>query len=97
MKWLFNDEHNNILMETPDGNKVAISGEDQSITMEDQHGNKLVLDSNGITLDSSKDIVIKAAANLELEGMAATVKAQSTGEFSASGTLTVKGGLVQIN
>ena len=84
-------------METPDGNKVSISGEDQSISMEDQHGNKIVLDSNGITLESMKDIVLKATGNLEMEGLAATVSAQSTGEFSASGTLTLKGGLVQIN
>lgn len=97
MKWLFNDEHNNILMETPDGNKVSISGEDQSISMEDQHGNKIVLDSNGITLESMKDIVLKATGNLEMEGLAANISAQSTGEFSASGTLTLKGGLVQIN
>lgn len=97
MKWLFNDEHNNILLETPDGNLVDISGENQSVTLGDQHGNKIVLDSNGITLESIKDIVLKAATNLEAEGMAVKIDAQSTGEFSASGTLTLKGGLVQIN
>ena len=97
MKWLFNDEHKNILLETPDGNKVSISGEDQSIMMEDQHGNKIVLDSNGILLESTQDIVLKATGNLEVEGLAVTASAQSTGEFSANGTLTLKGGLVQIN
>jgi Rhs element Vgr protein len=97
MKWLFNDEHNNILLETPDGNLIDISGENQSVTLGDQHGNKIVLDSNGITLESIKDIVLKAATNLEAEGMAVKIDAQSTGEFAASGTLTLKGGLVQIN
>jgi len=97
MRIAFNDEHKNILLETPDGNKLALSGEDQSITMEDQHGNKIVMDSSGITLESNKDIVIKATANLEAEGLAVTVKGQSTAEFSASGTTTLKGRLVQIN
>ena len=97
MRIAFNDEHKNILLETPDGNKLALSGEDQSITMEDQHGNKIVMDSSGITLESNMDIILKATGNLEAEGLAVTVKGQSTAEFSASGTTTLKGGLVQIN
>lgn len=96
-KLLFNDEHNNLLMETPDGNSITISGEDQAITLADQHGSKIIMDSAGITLESSKDIILKATGNLEAEGLEVTVKAQATAEFSASGTTTVKGGLVQIN
>jgi Rhs element Vgr protein len=97
MKWLFNDEHNNVLLETPDGNSLDISGENQSITLEDQHGNKIVMDSNGISIESTKEIVIKAATNLTAEGNIVKVAGQSTAEFSASGTNTISGGLVQIN
>ncbi len=98
MKLLFDDDKKNVLLETPDGNKVAISGEDQSITIEDQHGNKLVFDSNGITMESSKNMVLKAQLDLTAEASKnLTCKASAMGEFSASGSTTIKGGLVQIN
>ncbi|RMF04198.1 MAG: type VI secretion system tip protein VgrG [Bacteroidetes bacterium] len=97
MKWLFNDEHNNVIVETPDGNSLDISGENQSITLADQHGNKIVMDSNGITIESPRDIVIKATSQLTAEGNMVKVAGQSTAEFSASGTNTISGGLVQIN
>lgn len=97
MKWLFNDERNNVLLGTPDGNSLEISGENQSITLEDQHGNKIVMDSNGIRIESTKEIVIKASTSLNAEGNTVKVSGQSTAEFSASGTNTIKGGLVQIN
>lgn len=96
-KFLFNDEHNNVLLETPDGNKVLVSGEDQAITLEDQHGNKLVMDRNGITIESIRDITLKATGDLQGEGANLKMEGQATAEFSASGTNTIKGGLVQIN
>ncbi len=96
-KCLFNDEHKDVLIETTDGNLLKISGQDQSITLQDQHGNKLVMDSNGITLESIKDIQVKATAALTAEGATFELKGQSTGKVSASGQLTVQGGLVQIN
>lgn len=96
-KCLFNDEHKNVLIETTDGNVLKISGEDQSITLQDQHGNKLVMDSNGITLESIKDIQIKATSALQAEGLSFEIKGQSTGDVSASGQLNLSGGLVSIN
>ncbi|MCB0636512.1 MAG: type VI secretion system tip protein VgrG [Lewinella sp.] len=96
-KLVFNDEHNNVLVETPDGNLIHVSGEDQAITLADQHGNKIVMDSSGITLESNKDITLKAAGNLLGEGVDVTMKGQGTAEFSAGGTNTIKGGIVQIN
>jgi len=97
MKLLFNDEHKNILLETPDGNRVDISGENQSITIEDQNSNKIVLDSSGITIESAKDIVLKANTKLEASAPEVKIEGSATAEFSASGTNTIKGGLVQIN
>lgn len=97
MKMLFNDEHKNILLETPDGNIVAISGEEQSIRIEDQNSNKIILDSSGITIESAKDIVLKANTKLEASAPEVKIEGSATAEFSASGTNTIKGGLVQIN
>lgn len=98
MNLLFNDDQKNILLDTPDGNKVEISGEDQSITLEDQHGNKIVMDSNGITIESSADLVLKAQMNLEGEGgVGLSMKGSASAEISASGTMKIEGSLVQIN
>jgi len=97
MKLLFNDEHKNMLLETPDGNRVDISGENQSVTIADQHGNKILLGSEGIIIESAKDIVLKANAKLEASAPEVKIEGSATAEFSASGTNTIKGGLVQIN
>ena len=97
MKWLFNDEHKNILLETPDGNKITISGEDKAIAMEDQNGNKITMDSDGITLESAKDIVLKATGDIKAEGVNITISANASSELSASGSTTIKGGMVKIN
>jgi Rhs element Vgr protein len=97
MKWIFDDDKKNILLETPDGNKIFVSGEDKAITIQDQNGHKIVMDSNGITLESVKDITLKATGTLKAEAATIEIKANATAEFSASGTTTVKGGLVQIN
>ena len=97
MKWLFNDEHKNILLETPDGNKITISGEDKAIAMEDQNGNKITMDNTGITLESAKDIVLKATGDIKAEGINITISANASSELSASGSTTIKGGMVQIN
>lgn len=97
MKVLFNDEHQNILLETPDGNSVHLSGEDQAIILQDQHGNKIVMDRNGISIESIKDLQLKASVGLTGEGSTVEIKGQGTAEFSAGGSTTIKGGVVQIN
>jgi uncharacterized protein involved in type VI secretion and phage assembly len=97
IKWIFDDDKKNVLLETPDGNKIFVSGEDKAITIEDQNGHKIMLDSSGITLESAKDIILKATGSLKAEAATVEIKANGTAEFSASGTTTVKGGLVQIN
>jgi Rhs element Vgr protein len=97
MKWLFDDDKKNMLLETPDGNKILVSGEDKAIQIEDQNGNKIILDADGITLESAKDIILKAAGDLKAEGINTEIKASASGEFSASATTTIKGGVVQIN
>jgi len=97
MKWIFDDDKKNMLLETPDGNKILVSGEDKAIQIEDQNGNKIVLDADGITIESSKDIILKATGDIKAEGINIKSSASASAEFAASGTTTIKGGLVQIN
>ena len=101
----FDDEKKSLLIETPGGNKVLISDEDKGISMEDQNGNTLVLNDQGITMESQKKITIKASQDVVIEGSNVNIKANAqlkidgtTGaELSAKGNTVVKGAMVQIN
>lgn len=112
MKLIFDDEKKIVTLETPGGNTLTLSDEDKGITLEDQNGNKITLNDSGISIESSKDLTVKAARNLKVEGMNTEVKAQSafkasgTGSAEVSGASTtikgsaatiIQGGIVQIN
>jgi len=105
MKLLFDDEKKIVTVETPGGNKVILTDDEGAIKLEDQNGNKITMDSNGITMESAADVSIKARGNLTVEGINIEIKAK--GQFKAEGSAgaevtssaiaTLKGSLVQIN
>lgn len=102
---LFDDEDKRVSLETPDGNRLELTDADGGIVLEDKNGNKLTLDGNGITIESAKDLVLKAKGDVKAEGLKLELKASigfkaegsASVELSSSGTTTVKGSLVQIN
>lgn len=81
----FDDKDKVIKIETPAGQVVTLSDKDKSIVLEDQHGNKLSTDDGGITLDSSKDISIKAKGNISMEATG-NIEAKSTGNTAIKAT-----------
>jgi Rhs element Vgr protein len=106
MKWYFNDEKKVIQVETPAGNKMTLSEEDQAVTLQDQNGNKIEMTSDGILIESSKAITLKAAMEAKMEsGTSLTLKGgtdlkldgASGLEVGSTGVTKVKGSLVQIN
>lgn len=105
LKLHFNDDTKYILLETPKGNKITLSEDDGGILIEDENQNKITLDTNGITIESSKDLILKANGDVKVEGTNveqtanASFKASgsSGSELSSSATTVVKGSLVQIN
>ena len=54
-------------METPGGNKVVISDDDKSILLQDQNSNEVKLGTDGIRLDSPRDITINAKGKITLD------------------------------
>src|SRR5262249_40393044 len=64
LKLTFDDEKKVIVLETPAGNKVTLSEDDKGITMQDQNGNKITLNQDGITVESVKDLVLKAGKDV---------------------------------
>lgn len=70
-----------ITIKTPAANQVVFSDKDKSITVTDQHGNKIEMAAGGITLDSPKDIAITAKGKITLDAV---------GEVSISSKADVK-------
>jgi Rhs element Vgr protein len=106
IKFIFDDDKKSVRLETPKGKSLQISDEDDTITLADQHQNKITLSASGIVIESAKDIKLKTSSgNLGLEALNIEGKAQA--KFSAEGTATaslqssgptvVKGAIVNIN
>jgi Rhs element Vgr protein len=112
MKFIFDDEKKIITLESPAGNKMMLSEDGKGIFLEDQNGNKITMNDSGITIESSKDLMIKASGDIKIEGTNLSSKAQASfkaeGSSSAevsgasttikgSATVVIQGGMVQIN
>ena len=112
MAFTFDDENKVIVLETPNGNRLTLSEQDQAIVVEDQNGNKLTMNSDGIALESAKDLILKATGDVKIEGVNTEVSAQAgfkasgAGSAEVSGASTtikgsanavIQGGIVQIN
>ena len=105
MKLTFDDDKKVVILETPGGNKLTLSDDEKTASLVDQNGNKVTLDDGGITLESAKDLTLKASGDVKLQGTNVECKSQanfkaegSAGvDVKSSGTLTIKGSLVQIN
>lgn len=101
----FDDDLVAVVLQTPAGNTLTLSEDARIASLADQHGNKVVLDQAGITLESAKDLVLKASGSVELKGTTVeaaaqaslTLEGQASVGLNSGGTLTVKGSLVQIN
>ena len=106
MKLSFNDDTKVIELSTPSGNTLTLSEEDEAITVVDQNGNTIEMTPDGITIESSKALTLKAATELKLEsgtsfgvkgGTELKLEGTASAELSCSATTTLKGGVVQIN
>ncbi|SEA48150.1 Rhs element Vgr protein [Thiothrix caldifontis] len=108
----FDDEHKVIKLETPTGNTLTLSEQDTAILIADQNGNKLTLNADGITLESAKDLILKASGDVKLEAMNVDIKTNAAFKVTAtasaevsgasttvkgSATTVIQGGIVQIN
>jgi uncharacterized protein involved in type VI secretion and phage assembly len=105
MKMIFNDDKISYTLETPKGKKVILDEDADVIKIEDEHSNTLTLNKDGISMESGKDIKIKAKGDIKMEGTNINVKASaqfkaegSSGSELKSGAVTVvKGSQVKIN
>ncbi|MBL7740222.1 MAG: type VI secretion system tip protein VgrG [Chitinophagaceae bacterium] len=97
IKILFDDEKKCLLIETP-GNRVAELNDDAgAITLSDDHGNKIVMNADGISIESAKDLVLKAAKSVSISSPEITIKADASLSLEGSGSVKLKsGGIAEI-
>ncbi len=106
MKWVWNDDKKSLTVQTPAGKMLVLDDNAGEIKLEDESGNKIVMNSEGITIQSPKAIKVVAGTNLTAEGSSqAEVKGGSSckisgsgsAELSSGGNVKVQGAMVQIN
>lgn len=88
-KIVIDDDKKSIELSTKKGNKLTISDDLKGISIEDENSNKITMDDQGITIESSKDLNLKASGNIKIEGPQIAIE--------ASAKLDLKGGTVNIN
>ena len=105
MRLIFDDDKVSVTIETPGGKKFTMDEDAGVITMEDENSNSVTLNSDGITMDSGADVIIKASGDVTIEGTNISAKANAEfkaegsagAELSTSAIAVLKGSLVQIN
>ncbi|MEO7312796.1 MAG: type VI secretion system tip protein VgrG [Chitinophagaceae bacterium] len=105
MKWIWNDDKKSLTIETPGGKKMVVDEDADEMKWEDEHGNKILMNADGITIESAKALTLKAATDWKGEGLNVALKGSSackiegsaSTELSSGGATTVKGTVVNIN
>jgi uncharacterized protein involved in type VI secretion and phage assembly len=112
MKMIFNDDEKSCKLETPGGKKITLSDKDGLVQIEDENGNKIKMESSGITIESATALKLKAGTDITLEAVnikltpSAQFSVSASGSVEISGTMAkvegsgvtqIKGGMVMIN
>ena len=106
MSFHFDDEKVVMTLATPAGNAITLNEAKKSLTLADQNGNRIIMDSDGIRIESAKAVEIKAGTESRLEaGSDINIKAGSelkleggaSAELAGGGSTRISGALVQIN
>ncbi len=84
MRFHFDDDKKIITLETPGGHQLFLDEDDSSIRITELNGNTLVMNSDGVAIDSPGDFKVTCSGN-------ATMEAGGNIELTASGDLTATG------
>jgi len=84
LKISFDEENKAIIIETPGENIITMNDTDSIISIKDMNDNVVEMSADGITLDSSKDIIIKSGGNIELSSTG-DIALKATGDVGVEG------------
>lgn len=83
---LFDDEQKIITVETPHGNKLVLSDEVDTITLQDKNNNHIKLSPTGVEIKSATKITLTAETGVSVQATAGNVALQAdAGKVQASG------------
>jgi Rhs element Vgr protein len=105
IKMFFDDDKKSIRIETPGSRVFELNDDESSITVQDGNGNKMVMDSGGVSIESGSDLNIKAQKSISISAPQISLKADATmtvegsgsAGFSSNGLTEIKGSIVKIN
>ncbi|MFN4079861.1 MAG: type VI secretion system tip protein VgrG [Saprospiraceae bacterium] len=90
MRLVFNDEKKSVAIQTPNGKQIRIDEDEDLIEISDRHQNRIVLDQNGIIIESGKDLTLKALQNMKIEAFKIQEEAQVSIEIQSQGQARIK-------
>lgn len=85
LKVLFDETKKSITLQTPGGHSIVMSDDAKSITLTDLNGNSAKFSTDGIVLNSVKNLTITAAQNVSIEAKAGQLTAKGTQGVTVSG------------
>ncbi|HTR00577.1 MAG TPA: type VI secretion system tip protein VgrG [Candidatus Acidoferrum sp.] len=85
LRVVFNDDDTILTAQTPAGNVVVLDDKNKKISLTDQHGNSIVMDSSGIALTSIKNITLSAPQKVQISGDTGITETSSGGDVQVSG------------
>lgn len=85
IKIRFDDEDKIMVIETPGGNLFTMDDKDKKINIKDISGNSVLMDDSGITLESAKDIKLKAKGNVDISATGG-INLKATSDLKGEGT-----------
>ncbi|HWK04708.1 MAG TPA: type VI secretion system tip protein VgrG [Puia sp.] len=105
IKLIFNDEQKSIHIETPGNRVFEMNDSESSILLQDGDGNKIVIDSSGVTVEAATNLTLKAGSSLSIAAPQISIQADASlslegsgsTSVSSSGVMEIKGSLVKIN
>ncbi len=106
IKITFDDNEVAMEISTPGGNSMKMNEQNGHFIIEDENGNSITMDTDGISIESAKDITLKAGrGDIKIEGI--NIEQASNAGFKLSGAagmevttsaiMEIKGSLVKIN
>ena len=78
------EEKKEITIKTPGKNQIYISDDKKTIKLTDQNNNTIEMSADGIKIDSCKDVIINAKANIKMKATS-NIETQSTADTKLKG------------
>lgn len=86
IRMIINDSDKSYTLETPGGKKITLSDNDGIVQVEDENGNKIKMESAGVTVTSATSLTLKAGTDIKLEAVNILLSPSSQFAVSAGGS-----------